>query len=89
MSGCRFIVTEFKGYPIKSDGSGEHEKDRRFGHARTTFYVQDTVRLHEVVAVFENPRRPWAAGARYDQNLAYHRRRAETLAKRLNAEDAA
>jgi hypothetical protein len=73
----RFVVRKFTGYPINEDG--EHEQGRRFGHAKTTFYVYDSLRLYEIVGVFENPPRP-----RYGQNLAYLRRQAEKLAARLN-----
>jgi hypothetical protein len=76
----RFVVGKFSGYPIGADG--EHMEGRRFGHAKTTFYVYDTLRLYEVVAAFENPPRP-----RYGQSLAYLRRRAEKLAARLNELD--
>lgn len=75
----RFIVTEFSGYLMTADGSGDHlHPSARM--PRTSFYVQDTLLLYEVVAVFENS----ITGRPSHQNLGYHRRRAERKAWQLN-----
>lgn len=75
----RFVVTELCGYLMRSDGSGGHVHPTA-RMPRTSFFVQDTLYLYEVVAVFENS----ISGRPTHQNLSYHRRRAEREARRRN-----
>jgi hypothetical protein len=70
----RFIVTELVGYRINANGSGA----RWDGSPTTSFYVQDTVYLYEVLGVFHSVRPSF---------VEKQRERARKLAARLNEAD--
>jgi hypothetical protein len=72
MSGERFIVTEFEGFPISD------RPDRRGGRATVSYYVQDTAHAYHVVRTFEN------LGGKSRVNRSVLRARAERFCKRLN-----
>lgn len=75
MSEPRFVVTKLTGYRIGRHGA------RWDGNQTTSYYVQDTLYLYKVVAVFNAT----TGGSSY---LDRQRRRAEALAAELNAKAA-